>query len=397
MSDERAQRPRRRRRLPLLGRHVPGPLRRGGRARRAGAPARPRRRPPAPDAAPGAGRGPLHARPARRGGHGARRRRRGGAAGRDHAEHGVDAAQPRAAGRGRRRSPRRARHGGGGAGADATAGPERPVGLGGHGGRARGGDGRAQPARRRRPRLGASALRPDPGRLAAMGFEALATRLRSTSAAATRRRGSAAAAEAHAAALGSRWRPPGRSGSRRRSRCDAGDPRAPPARALRRGRRRRSGRRRVEAALSRMLAARALAAAGDTDARGRAARAGRGDVRRPAARCPTADAAEQQLRQLGRTHPPPHPAGAADGDGVASLTGRELEVARLVVDRRTNQRDRRRALPQPQDRRDAPAQHVPQARRLLARRPRPEGSSRQTKRRHNPRAQTRYSRLWTAP
>ena len=27
----------------------------------------------------------------------------------------------------------------------------------------------------------------------------------------------------------------------------------------------------------------------------------------------------------------------ADGDGVASLTGRELQVARLVVDRRTNQ------------------------------------------------------------
>jgi DNA-binding CsgD family transcriptional regulator len=43
------------------------------------------------------------------------------------------------------------------------------------------------------------------------------------------------------------------------------------------------------------------------------------------------------LRQLGRSiHRRSRP-GTADGTGVASLTGRELEVARLVVDRRTNQ------------------------------------------------------------
>ena len=110
-----ARRPRRRGRLPHVGGHLPGPLRRSGRARRTGAPARPRRRPPAPDAAPRAGSGALHARPARRGGQGARRRRRGRPAERDHPEHGVDAAQPRTAvGRGRR-PRRRPRHGGGGA------------------------------------------------------------------------------------------------------------------------------------------------------------------------------------------------------------------------------------------------------------------------------------------
>jgi DNA-binding CsgD family transcriptional regulator len=48
------------------------------------------------------------------------------------------------------------------------------------------------------------------------------------------------------------------------------------------------------------------------------------------------DAAERELRRLGRhVHRRTRP-GAPGGSGVASLTGRELEVARLVVDRRTN-------------------------------------------------------------
>ena len=102
-----ARRPRRRRRLPVLGRDLPGPLRRRGAPRRARAAARPRRRPPAPDADPGARRGALHARQARRGRRRARRRRRGGAAGRHHAEHGLDAAQPRAAAAAGRASSRR--------------------------------------------------------------------------------------------------------------------------------------------------------------------------------------------------------------------------------------------------------------------------------------------------
>jgi DNA-binding NarL/FixJ family response regulator len=46
--------------------------------------------------------------------------------------------------------------------------------------------------------------------------------------------------------------------------------------------------------------------------------------------------AERELRKLGhhihrRTRP-----GATDGAGIKSLTGRELQVARLVVDRKTN-------------------------------------------------------------
>ena len=48
------------------------------------------------------------------------------------------------------------------------------------------------------------------------------------------------------------------------------------------------------------------------------------------------DAAEQELRRLGRhVHRRRTPA-AVDASGVESLTGRERQVADLVVDRRTN-------------------------------------------------------------
>ena len=47
-------------------------------------------------------------------------------------------------------------------------------------------------------------------------------------------------------------------------------------------------------------------------------------------------AAEQELRKLGRKiHRRTRP-GRSDATGVGSLTARELEIARLVVDRRTN-------------------------------------------------------------
>jgi DNA-binding CsgD family transcriptional regulator len=92
---------------------------------------------------------------------------------------------------------------------------------------------------------------------------------------------------------------------------------------------------RMEGALSRTLAGRALARAGDRD---RAieelqrAAAVLGDVGAERYR----EAAERELRQLGqRVQRRPQPA-AADGEGVASLTQRELEIARLIVDRRTN-------------------------------------------------------------
>jgi DNA-binding NarL/FixJ family response regulator len=91
----------------------------------------------------------------------------------------------------------------------------------------------------------------------------------------------------------------------------------------------------VEAELARLLAGCALAAAGDKQ--------------RAAAELETAaaafeacgaigrrDAAERELGRLGRRPHRRTRKGKADGVGIESLTERELEVARLVVDRRTN-------------------------------------------------------------
>ena len=91
----------------------------------------------------------------------------------------------------------------------------------------------------------------------------------------------------------------------------------------------------IEAGLSRTLAGRALAQAGQ----GEAAVA---QLRRAAAAFETCgalryrDRAERELGKLGhRPHRRTRP-GTTDGGGVESLTERELEVARLVVDRKTN-------------------------------------------------------------
>ena len=91
----------------------------------------------------------------------------------------------------------------------------------------------------------------------------------------------------------------------------------------------------VEAALSRTLAGVALAQAGDRD---RAAtelqRAARDFEKCGAVRY--RDAAEQELGKLGhRIHRRTRP-GHAGAAGIESLTARELQVARLVVDRMTN-------------------------------------------------------------
>jgi DNA-binding NarL/FixJ family response regulator len=91
----------------------------------------------------------------------------------------------------------------------------------------------------------------------------------------------------------------------------------------------------VEAALARTLAGRALAQAGQPD---RAV----AELKHAASELQTCGAlryragAERELRRLGhrsyrRTRP-----GRSDGTGVAALTERELQIARLVVDRRTN-------------------------------------------------------------
>jgi DNA-binding CsgD family transcriptional regulator len=91
----------------------------------------------------------------------------------------------------------------------------------------------------------------------------------------------------------------------------------------------------VEAALSRTLAGRALAQARQPERavselrQAAAALHSYGALRYRAA-------AERELRTLGRRIYRRTRAGTRDGVGVASLTERELQVARLVVDRRTN-------------------------------------------------------------
>jgi len=91
----------------------------------------------------------------------------------------------------------------------------------------------------------------------------------------------------------------------------------------------------IEAALSRTLAGRALAQAGQSD---RAVV----ELQRAAAAFDACGAlryrqsAERELGKLGhRPHRRTRP-GKADGAGIESLTERELQVARLVVDRKTN-------------------------------------------------------------
>jgi predicted ATPase/DNA-binding NarL/FixJ family response regulator len=91
----------------------------------------------------------------------------------------------------------------------------------------------------------------------------------------------------------------------------------------------------VEAALSRLLAGRALAEVGDGDrAVAELERAAAEFDRRGALRY--RDQAELELGKLGhRRHRRTRP-GKADASGLESLTAREVQVAELVVDRKTN-------------------------------------------------------------
>jgi DNA-binding NarL/FixJ family response regulator len=91
----------------------------------------------------------------------------------------------------------------------------------------------------------------------------------------------------------------------------------------------------IEAALSRTIAGRALAETGEKD---RAV----AELQRAAAALDACGArryrqsAERELGKLGRRpHRRTRP-GQANGAGIESLTGRELQVAWLVVDRKTN-------------------------------------------------------------
>jgi len=91
----------------------------------------------------------------------------------------------------------------------------------------------------------------------------------------------------------------------------------------------------VHAATSRALAGRALAAAGRPDDAILELERAAGEYEALGA-LRYRDQVEAQLRKLGRTvHRRTRP-GEIDGTGLAALTGRELEVAELVLDRRTN-------------------------------------------------------------
>ena len=91
----------------------------------------------------------------------------------------------------------------------------------------------------------------------------------------------------------------------------------------------------IEAALSRTLAGRALAAAGDRDRAKNELEAAATALDSVGAQR-YRDAAERELRQLGEhIHRRSQPA-AGDGAGVDALTQRELEIARRIVDRQTN-------------------------------------------------------------
>jgi ATP/maltotriose-dependent transcriptional regulator MalT len=91
----------------------------------------------------------------------------------------------------------------------------------------------------------------------------------------------------------------------------------------------------VEAALSRTLAGRALARAGHPK-RAATVLARAAEALHACGALGYRDQAEQELRQLGhRIHRRTRP-GKAEGAGVELLTERELQIARLVVDRRTN-------------------------------------------------------------
>jgi len=177
-------------------------------------------------------------------------------------------------------------------------------------------------------------LRRIPGAWRAMGFESLATAHADLDHGDEAAR-AAAAAEAHAAALGLPMATAWAQRAQAAVALHAGEPAAAAKRALASAAAAEQVGAVIEAALSRMVAGRALAAAGEQD---RAA----AEIERAAATfeacgaLPHRDAAEQELRRLGRTVHRRTPKGSADGVGVETLTQRERQVAALVVDRKTN-------------------------------------------------------------
>jgi ATP/maltotriose-dependent transcriptional regulator MalT len=116
----------------------------------------------------------------------------------------------------------------------------------------------------------------------------------------------------------------------------AGDPRAAAAAARRSVAAAEELQAPIEAGISRALLGTALAAAGDRDAALAELERAAGELDAVGA-VRHRDAAERELRRLGRRHLHRRTrAGRADGTGLETLTERELQIARLIVDRRTN-------------------------------------------------------------
>jgi ATP/maltotriose-dependent transcriptional regulator MalT len=91
----------------------------------------------------------------------------------------------------------------------------------------------------------------------------------------------------------------------------------------------------IESALTQALVGRALDLDGDREGAVRELEAAAGELERLGA-VRFRDAVERELRRLGRhIHRRSQPT-LPEGDGVEALTRRELEIARLIVDRRTN-------------------------------------------------------------
>jgi DNA-binding CsgD family transcriptional regulator/tetratricopeptide (TPR) repeat protein len=91
----------------------------------------------------------------------------------------------------------------------------------------------------------------------------------------------------------------------------------------------------IEEALGRMLAGRAFAAAGERERATAELTAAAGIFERCGA-LPRRDAVDRELGKLGKRVHRRTKRGKLDGTGIEQLTERELEVARLVVDRKTN-------------------------------------------------------------
>jgi DNA-binding NarL/FixJ family response regulator len=91
----------------------------------------------------------------------------------------------------------------------------------------------------------------------------------------------------------------------------------------------------IEEAIARVLAGRALAAAGERDRAAEELTAAAG-IFESCGALPRRDAADRELGKLGKRVHRRTRRGKADGTGIELLTERELEVARLVVDRKTN-------------------------------------------------------------